>query len=1391
MHLVQGKKKLKNKRILQISFLSSLILILFLIQIINFGPLSSSAPLINDNQNINNFDENLDNSAADSILFQGTEEPLNITEVGNLYNNSQEITLNNEEIINLTYYLDDFHNWKVSKIENSIENVQDTRNWVNNSGFKPVTVFNKTNVISYSYDNSGPKAWENSAIISHPGALAMRVHFDYINIEENYDYIRILNNDSVMKYLDTGVKSDFYSPWIKSDELDIDIYSDDLIPTGDYRIDSYEFMNGSSNYFSNSNSWTLNEDILGGTGSSGPGEAGNSTGMFVRYVPYIEWDSDDDTYWAYYNKNDFTEIYQNLTIPRGKLIDAYISFDYNAEYCMETNNIFIYFEINNQKIYSIGMFDIYEAGRNEWHSTGKIYLPLWVNNSNIFENILDNQNLNISIGIKSGISSWYGGFEDRFQQLVWFDNITLGLTSIANSTQDGIDLKIYGETLNNGNEWGQASQTISSNIWDENLIVLNVSTAASELYFELDTTLYGYHNTTTKYNRQYDEGISYTILKNGTIQWEFLHDFAKIDHYSDFEFIISKSRNWEILSARDQANYLRPFEGGRVGDNYLKINKSYSYIGWWTFKATSPNYLNISNTRMYKNGQWVQSSFKTGESTRIKTQVNFSGEIPSNLLSTTVDLKIYHPNGTIWYEESKSPNESGNVTFSEITIGSYNTTGGQYNYTLFWSNGTALGGLKSSFIIIHNSSMTLNRPFDAVNDLLAEGYVGEAIPLKIELKDSENNLPVSEAYITYNWTGGQQIDLEESVDGIYEATIYTDTLDLGTYKFIINSSKLGFVDCNLTLVLNLGEDTKLQRLEYDYYIEFHSNTTIKFQYLDSNDDGIDEAIVKVNISEGYYRINNTGNGIYSVEINTTFRTKVGYFYLNIDFAKGKYESQNRTYQFEIVEQSVNLTVFLNAQRIKENSLFESKFNEEITINASSMAKYDRIYLTEGNLTFICGDYEVNLTKSGSYWFNNSIKILTTYFSLGYNYAYIRFSMDNYQTTIFPFQIIIGQIPIEVLTIDFDDSIDAYIGEDISIEIQLKEVGSNIYIDGAVVSYSWEYGVGTLDGKGSGIYKLDLEIPDDIEEDDYKITLIISKEGSEYKSTEFSFIVDITQEEAEEDPLLFWIIVSVLVAVIGVLAVLSYRSYVLLPRKRRKESDLLARTQRFKDLQNIQAVVIIHKSGGVPVYLKSYSILEHQKKELFSGFIQAITTIGEEISGNKTVISEEEDLKKEERVLEIDFKHFHCLIADKGDIRAIFILREKSSERLRNLVKEFSLYLYSKLKDRFATWDGSLDEFERDIPPILNEHFELFYKEPVKLTKPEIIAKIRKEDELNSMELRILNVIYSLLKGKGKSEFYLDRILELVYEENKDLIIDSIETLIGRKIIIPSTDEKYK
>lgn len=49
-----------------------------------------------------------------------------------------------------------------------------------------------------------------------------------------------------------------------------------------------------------------------------------------------------------------------------------------------------------------------------------------------------------------------------------------------------------------------------------------------------------------------------------------------------------------------------------------------------------------------------------------------------------------------------------------------------------------------------------------------------------------------------------------------------------------------------------------------------------------------------------------------------------------------------------------------------------------------------------------------------------------------------------------------------------------------------------------------------------------------------------------------------------------------------------------------------------------------------------------------------------------------------------------------------------------------------------------------------------------------------------MEIRVLNVVQSM----SKREISLNDIIEVVREDNKDLVIEAIETLIEHEIIVP-------
>ena len=112
----------------------------------------------------------------------------------------------------------------------------------------------------------------------------------------------------------------------------------------------------------------------------------------------------------------------------------------------------------------------------------------------------------------------------------------------------------------------------------------------------MNTTIYGYRETISSYNQQYEPGIFYKILENGTIQMELYHNLYMPSGFEDFKFSIDKPVNWEFKSILDPFLQTLNYTGGNPGDDYITINSTFA--GWYTLQATSPNYLNISNTKI-------------------------------------------------------------------------------------------------------------------------------------------------------------------------------------------------------------------------------------------------------------------------------------------------------------------------------------------------------------------------------------------------------------------------------------------------------------------------------------------------------------------------------------------------------------------------------------------------------------------------------------------------------------------------------------------------------------------------------------------------------------------------------------------------------------------------
>ncbi|MFX0001783.1 MAG: hypothetical protein ACFE88_16855, partial [Candidatus Hermodarchaeota archaeon] len=283
----------------------------------------------------------------------------------------------------------------------------------------------------------------------------------------------------------------------------------------------------------------------------------------------------------------------------------------------------------------------------------------------------------------------------------------------------------------------------------------------------------------------------------------------------------------------------------------------------------------------------------------------------------------------------------------------------------------------------------------------------------------------------------------------------------------------------------------------------------------------------------------------------------------------------------------------------------------------------------------------------------------------------------------------------------------------------------------------------------------------------------------------SFLIVVLQESTGDNTLV-WIVSIILLSVIGVLGALIARSYYFLPRKRQREREFLDKIQVFKDLDNIQGIMLIQRNSGMPVFTKNVSEFNFEENVLISGFIQAITLFGEQSIIVDSLKDKEKKKTKEiysENIIELNFKFFHLLICDYQCLRTLLILKEASSEKLKNQLYLLSLEICSKFSEDIDNYKGRAIDFEEDIEILLNKFLFLYYHEPFIINQSEkYLETVKKSRELEAMESRVLNVIIALTKFS--KEFTLDRIIKEIGIENLDLIYGGLQSLIEDKIIIP-------
>lgn len=763
----------------------------------------------------------------------------------------------------------------------------------------------------------------------------------------------------------------------------------------------------------------------------------------------------------------------------------------------------------------------------------------------------------------------------------------------------------------------------------------------------------------------------------------------------------------------------------------------------------------------------------------ISCKINVTGAITRTL--------IYPANiSTDWFNSYNITDHNNGTYTLDFSTFNIPTSGYLESYDIEISANKTNYGNTNEFItlLVHPISTVAK-----VNISLVTINSNEIVNLKVNYTIENSNDLIFGSNCTVTWQGSSLIN---PVSDGFDIKLFTSGLLVDYYSVLIKLEKAGFEvafesvtiiiieqEVNLTVSINSEELTTNSLI--DSYFQQAINISARV-YAVFDEEFLSGGLITLmsnNYQKNFTELPSTYFSTSLILDGANFNSGINNIFLR--FEQANYTTKIFPFQLFIRAQNVNLSTQINYREIHDGYLYQQSFNQGFHLSCRAFADIEGVFLSGGKITFINGEYEVELYENADYWFNQTILISTSTFSIGPNYAYLEFQQNNYSTTIFAFQVFVNQLEIDVDILGFEGFISGTPGETVLIRLNLTELGSSNYIENATVFYSWIFGVGYFDYVGSGIYELELRLPTGFG-GNYDCELIITKEGIMYKTKEFTFIIDINQVEGPN--IFIWILIFSLIAITGILGVLSLRSYVILPKRRKRESDLLSKVQVFKDVWNIRAVILIHKESGLPIYSEEISVEKDHDSFLISGFVQAITAFSEtfvekEFRAYRKLATDYEYLKT---IIDLDFKFFQLLVCDYETIRVLLILRDTASERLKSQLYLLAVAINSQFSEELRKFTGNVGNMKNELQDLLNQFLFLHYSRTFEITSnTKYINSILDSGELTKLERRLIHVISSM--NKINKRFTLRAVIDLIEEKNEDLILEALSLLILRNIIL--------
>ncbi|MHA1268865.1 MAG: hypothetical protein ACTSPY_03685 [Candidatus Helarchaeota archaeon] len=260
--------------------------------------------------------------------------------------------------------------------------------------------------------------------------------------------------------------------------------------------------------------------------------------------------------------------------------------------------------------------------------------------------------------------------------------------------------------------------------------------------------------------------------------------------------------------------------------------------------------------------------------------------------------------------------------------------------------------------------------------------------------------------------------------------------------------------------------------------------------------------------------------------------------------------------------------------------------------------------------------------------------------------------------------------------------------------------------------------------------------------------------------------------------ILWILIGV-VAVVSI--VLIHKYTIVKPRKARKTKRLTKIANKFRDIANLQFLMVIHRNANLSIF--NYSIGDTEfDPVLVSGFFGAIGSFEFELS--KKVSGEQSS-----EGFELSYSKYKILVMGGELTKVALITETTASVEIREKLQEFLKRFETVYRPELEHFMGNVNVF-KTAGDLVKDIFELNLTFPQILTDKgknylKLIDEKKQIKDLSKLEIALLKIMNSIMISRNITYFFIPLVISMAQAarpESDIEIIGAVYNLIQKKII---------